>query len=283
MRQIWIMKNGLILPCEKATISVMDYGFLYGDSVYEVMKSVEGKLFAAELHLQRLRYSAEKLGLPVPWEDGKIKAELNELANQIAVPWVYLRLVLTRGTGPFFFDPEHCEAPVRLVYGTEFIPFPPELYSRGVDLMISEFRKGPSRHDSGSVKTGNYMDHVLPRYRAQEKGFHEALMLNHAGAVTECTSANIFWFSRGELFTPDLSMGILNGVTRQLVLLAAERVGIRVQEGSFALEKLGDADEVFITSTTRDILPVRSIGEFRFRPGLDTERLMKQFLETGLG
>ena len=283
MKTVRIFLNGTLVDSDTASISLFDYGFLFGDSIYEVLKSVKGRLFAVDLHLKRLRYSADKTGLPIPWSDQQIISDLQQVISALGCEFTYLRLVITRGQGPFFFDPSQCAHPSRIIYGTEYVPYPQELLKTGVKLTLSEFRKGPSRHEGGSVKTGNYLDHILPRHRAQEKGFNDALMLNHRNEVTECTSANIFWLKGRILYTPSLEMGVLNGVTRQLVTSVAENLGIKVVEGRFTLDQLLAADEVFITSTTRDILPVQSIGQSRFAMGQVTHSIIKGFLQTGLG
>jgi len=283
MSEIKILLNGELVESEKAKISIFDYGFLFGDSVYEVLKTVNGKVFAGKAHLERLRYSAEKTGIPIPWDDSFLIDEFYQLADVIPGDSCYMRLVITRGVGPFSFKPSSCEIPTRILYGRVLELMSEEVYEMGVSLMISDVRKGPTRHKSGNVKTGNYMSHVLPLHQARLQGYHEALMLNHRDQITECTTANIFWIRQGELFTSTLKAGILNGVTRQLVLTTAKKMGMHVHRGRFTLEDLYQADEVFITSTTRDILPVSSVGEKKFKVGKGTRALRAAVFQKGMG
>jgi branched-chain amino acid aminotransferase len=282
MEKLKVYVDGSEVSEKGGCIPLLDYGFLFGHSIYEVLKTVEGRIFAGDLHLRRLRYSAEKTGIPLPWSNQILMGEMLDLSQSLDVGDTYIRLVITRGSGPFFFKPERCKHPRRIMYATKLIRLPDDTYQNGVGLGISPFRKGPICHSEGSVKTGNYLDHVLPRQKAISRGYHDALMLNHREEITECTSANIFWFCGDTLCTPSLDTGVLNGVTRQLVILAARKEGIILREGQFRLEEVYAANEVFITSTTRDILPVNSIENKDFTPGPRTRRLMAVFREAGL-
>lgn len=282
MEKLKVYVDGSEVSEKEDCIPLLDYGFLFGHSIYEVLKTVEGCIFAGDLHLKRLRYSAEKTGIPLPWSNRLLMNEMLDLSRSLDVGDAYIRLVVTRGSGPFFFKPDLCKHPRRIMYATKLIRLPDDNYRDGVGLGISPFRKGPICHSEGSVKTGNYLDHVLPRQNAISRGFHEALMLNHREEITECTSANIFWFLDNTLCTPSLDTGVLNGVTRQLVILAARKEGLMLREGQFQLEDIYAANEVFITSTTRDILPVNSIENKAFTPGPRTRRLMAVFREAGL-
>ncbi len=282
MDDIKVLLNGELIEAEQAKISLFDYGFLFGTSVYEVLKTVNGEVFAGELHLKRMRYSAEKVGIPIPWENSFLIDEFYKLVKYIDNPSCYIRLVVTRGVGPLTFHPSECTFPNRIVYGRVLHRIPDEEYEKGVSLMISDYRKAPSRHRTGNVKTGNFLGHVLPLHKARSSGYHEALMLNHRDEITECTTANIFWISKGRLYTPTLRAGVLKGVTRELVLSMAKEMKMDVLIGRFTLEDLNRADEVFITSTTRDILPVSLVGDKRFPVGEKTKALMAAIFKQGM-
>jgi branched-subunit amino acid aminotransferase/4-amino-4-deoxychorismate lyase len=147
--------------------------------------------------------------------------------------------------------------------------------------MLGSFTKGPAQLTEGNVKTGNYLNHVLQLETARQQGYHEAVLCNHLGHVLECTTSNLFWFQGDTLCTPSLNQGVLNGITRQLTLESAAILKIEVMEGQFALETFLQADEAFITSTTRDILPVRRVREKFFSIGPLTKKLSKQFQSMG--
>lgn len=276
---IEIMMNGSFVPVTEAKISVLDHGFLFGDSIYEVIRTRNGQLWAASLHLKRLRYSAERVAMEIPWDDSLLIAELLRMVEKVPHPECSLRLMITRGVGSLSIDPGDCEHPVRVIFGQKLNRPPEALYRSGASLWISNIYKAPKSHERGNPKTGNYLDNVLALRGARQAGAHEALLLNQAGMVTEGTSSNIFWLKNRRLMTPSLGAGILKGLSRQLVLKLAENLGIQVVQGLFTLETLLEADEVFITSTSREILPVSSIGDTHFAIGPVTRELMNRYCD----
>jgi branched-chain amino acid aminotransferase len=271
------MIDGEIVPEEKAKISVMDHGFLFGNSIYEVIRTKNGKLWAVRHHLDRLHYSAQQIAFSLPWPDDLLIEELERMVAEVGLPECSLRLMITRGVGPLSLDPDACKNPVRLIFGKELSRPSEEMYNKGVPLIVSGIRKGGKGHEKGNPKTGNYLDNALALRQANEAGAHEALLLNQAGMVTECTTSNIFWIKDQRLMTPALTAGILKGMSRQIVLKLAEQLGIQILEGLFTLETLMEASEVFITSTSRQILPVSRIDNQAFEVGPLTRELMTRY------
>ena len=276
-----IMINGEHVKPENATVSVLDRGFLYGESVYEVIRAKAGKLFAPIIHMQRLRYSAAGVGIEIPWDDDFLLAEFEEMIKILDLPDCAIRLMITRGPGELSLSQEEKSMPTRVLYGKELIRPEESCYRDGVALAISSIRKNPAQHSKGALKTGNYLDNILALEQARQQNCHEALLLNNEDHVTECTTSNIFWVSGTELYTPSPRAGVLMGVTRQLVLYLAQQQKIKVHEGHFPLSQLLRADEIFITSTSRDILPVSKVGDHTYEVGPITQRLIADFPTIG--
>jgi len=272
-----IMINGEPVSSEQASISVLDHGFLYGDNVYEVVKTRDGKLFAALPHLSRLRYSAEKVEIPVLWSDAFLLSELEETVRLVGTPEVYLRMVITRGIGDMGLSPVACKDPCRIIVGKELQPLSPDLYRDGVSICTLE----PEIDERGNIKSPVNLGNIRAVKEARRRGCHEALRLNGDAQVAECATSNIFWVRKGELFTPSLGAGILKGVTRQLAIHLAEKARFSVHRGLFHLAELIEAEEVFLTSTTRDILPVSCLDEHRYPIGPITQTLMSAFSQIG--
>lgn len=268
-----VMINGVHVPAQEATLSVLDHGFLYGDMVYEVVKTQGHTFFALGPHLQRLRYSASMIDLPIPWDNEFLEAEMRRMIDILDVEHGYLRLVITRGQGPLSLEPGRCEEMTRILYGKELKPLNPEYFRDGVGVWVSQ----PVTKDKGNIKSSVYRNNVQAIKQARLEGFHEALLLDRNNMITECTTSNIFWVKSGVLFTPALNVGILKGVTRQLVIHLAASMHISLREGVYPLTRLLDAEEVFLTSTTRDIMPVNRVGDTTYGVGETTQELMHRF------
>jgi len=272
-----IMINGTRVAPDQAMISVLDHGFLYGDMVYEVVKAADGVFFALAPHLQRLRYSAGMIDLPIPWSDTFLREEMEAMNALLGVRHTYLRLVVTRGQGPLSLEPGACGEMNRILYGKEHVPLKAAYYTEGVGVWISR----PITKDKGNIKSSVYRNNVQAIKQARSEGFHEAVLLDRMDMIAECTTSNIFWVKGDVLYTPALNVGILKGVTRQLVIHLAAGMQLALREGFFPLEALLGADEVFLTSTTRDIMPVSRLGEQIYPVGPVTRDLMARFGELG--
>jgi branched-chain amino acid aminotransferase len=253
--------DGTLVPPEQAFVSVFDRGFLYGDSVYEVIRTYRGVPFELEAHLARLERSAALIALTLPWTRERLKAEVGRtlLAAQNAES--YLRVVVTRGGGEIGVDPGLARGEKVILIAKELTTPPPEAYSRGVKLALVDVRRNLREAIDPAAKTGNYLNSVLAMKQAKERGAFEALLLDREGRVTEAATANVFIVKEGALVTPPLAVGILEGLTRRRVLELAREAGLRASESDLRPADLFAADEVFITSTTRELVPVVAILE----------------------
>lgn len=282
--------DGRLVAPEQAVVSVFDRGFLYGDSVYEVMRTYRGEPFEILAHLARLARSAELIALSLPWSLERVAAETRRTLAAAGNPESYVRVIVTRGSGELGLDPALAQDGRVVIIAKELVPPPPEAYRQGVKVALVEARHAPRESVDPAAKTGNYLSRVLALREARARAAYEALMLDGAGRITEATTANVFAVRGGGLVTPPLEVGILEGVTRQVVLSLARRAGLPVREAHLLPADLLGADEVFITSTTRELVPVVAVaaGEVEHRigagrPGPVTLRLLADFRERAGG
>lgn len=291
--------DGTLVPPSAARVSVFDRGFLYGDSVYEVIRTYGGGAFELDRHLARLRHSAERIGLAPKWDATRAAAEVgrtldasrgSDAHDPDAAPWNvgerYLRVVMTRGAGEIGLDPALAVDPVALVIAQPLAGPPARAYAEGVMAAVVGLRRASPQAIDPSAKTGSHLPNVLALREARASGAYEALLLDDGGFVTEGSSSNVFAVRGGRLATPPLAAGILEGVTRGLVLALARRLGVAADERALRPEDLEGADEVFITSTIREIVPVvrlggRTVGSGR--PGPVTSRLHRAFRDLAVG
>jgi branched-chain amino acid aminotransferase len=285
--------DGLLVPPEQAKVSVFDRGFLYGDSVYEVIRTYGGRPFEEEAHLARLRHSAERIALAPKWDSARIAREIarslesargGDPVDPEAAPWNvgerYVRVVMTRGAGDIGLDPALAVDPVALVVVLPLSGPPLSAYHGGVKAAVVGVRRAAPEAIDPSAKTGAHLPNVLALKQAREAGAHEALLLDAHGFVTEGSSSNVFAVSGAVLRTPPVAAGILEGVTRGVVLRLARAARVAVEEAPLRPEDLEGADEVFITSTVREIVPVTRLGDHVVgagRPGPVTRQLHAAF------
>lgn len=263
-----------------ATVSVLDRGFLYGDSVYEVVRTYQGRMFALQEHLDRLRQSAAYLYMEVPWSDAEITAEIERTLAQVT--WVdsYIRIVVSRGAETTIsLDPSPTLTPNLLIMIKE-TPATPVLVEAGLHLAIVDRRRNDIRALSPAAKTGNYLNNILAKIESQKLGADDALLLNAAGMVTESTVSNIWVVKDGALKTPQLDVGILQGVTRHFVFQLLQEQQIPATEALLTPEDLWAADEIFLSSSVRLIIPIRQIDDHRMPecPGPITRQVWQSFL-----
>jgi branched-chain amino acid aminotransferase len=273
--------DGHICLPEDAKVSVFDRGFLYGDSVYETIGTVQGRLFALSDHLDRLERSAERLGLRLPPRP-VIERAIADTVAAAGNPESRVRVMVTRGGGKLDLDPASADEPRLVVIAGPLGGPTPEMYDRGVAVaIVSVTRNLPGAIDP-AIKSGNYLNNVLALSEARRRpGVHEAILLSASGSVAEGASSNVFAVAGGELLTPALSVGILDGVTRGKVIQLARGAGIGCRELEFmAPEQLRAADEIFLTSAARGVLPVVEINGAPVgpgRPGSVTHRMMELY------
>lgn len=276
--------NGRIVDSEEAQISVLDHGFLFGDSVYEVVRTYGRKPFCLAEHIERLRKSAAQIsldtGLTLEEWDRRIARTLEAAANDES----YIRIVVTRGVGDVNLDPSTCLSPSHILLVQPFPPHPSEYFEQGIKIVFVNIQRNATEALSPQIKSGNYLNNLLALLEAKRQNAQEGIMLNTRKFVTEGTTSNIFIVRDSQLKTPSLSSGILEGITRKIVFQIADELSIPVQEGEMGKAEVEEADEVFITSTTREIMPVRLVGDREIKsPGEITGKLRQAFEKRRLG
>ncbi|MCB9555632.1 MAG: aminotransferase class IV [Deltaproteobacteria bacterium] len=270
------------LEGESARISVLDRGFLYGDSVYEVLRTYRGSPWLLTEHLQRLAQSAQRLAIDLPVSTDVLRQEVQCVLEQVGEQESYIRLIVTRGSGPINLDPGLAVDPCRIIIVTELRPLAPQLYLEGVRLHIAGVDTRSASALARGAKSGNYLPNILALGAARQAGAHEALLVDEQGRVAEGASSNIFVVIDGQLKTPPLSAGILEGITRRKVIDLASSQCLAVAECPLELSELFRAEEVFLTSTLREILPVTELDDRAIRdgrPGPITSRLHQAYRE----
>ena len=260
----WI--NQVIKPASEAAISVFDHGLLYGDGIFEGLRFYQGKTFMLEAHLQRLQESADAIGLELPYNPQQIEQAIEQIIDAYHDDSGYLRLVVTRGVGNLGIDPKKCGRPNLFIIADQIAVMEVDGPEQGVSLHVAQTRRNPAACLDPRIKSLNYLNNILARIEANRAGMDEALMLNLDGNVSEGTVDNLFIVRDGELQTPPLEDGMLEGVTRAVILEVARRSGIECRETSLRVEDLLQAQECFLTGTGAELIPVRSIDEHVFAP-----------------
>jgi branched-chain amino acid aminotransferase len=272
--------NGVIQ--DDACISVFDHGFLFGDSVYEVVSTRENKPVFLVEHLDRLANSASEICLKIPRSDAWFEEQINRTLSAAGNNESYIRVVVTRGVGEIDIDPMTCAQGNVVIYVTACKAYPEENYRNGIQVAVVSIKRNPREALDPGIKTGNYLNNVLAKMEANKLGAKDALMLSGQGYITECTTSNFFFVQDGRIHTPSLDCGILPGITRVIILKIARENGILVEEGKWPLEVLEKAEEMFLTGTLKKVMPVtqldsRKIGEGK--PGPVTLKIMHLYQE----
>ena len=276
--QIYI--NGKLCDKQDAKISVYDHGLLYGDGVFEGMRSYSGKVFRLEQHLARLWNSAKAIWLTIPiTRETMSKAVADTLAaNKLSD--AYIRLVVTRGAGTLGLDPNRTSDPQVIIITDTITMYPQEYYANGLVLVTASSIRNHPAALSPRIKSLNYLNNILAKIEGLQAGCEEALMLNHKGEVAECTGDNIFIVRGRELATPPCDAGILEGVTRDAVMELGQQAGLNVREIPLTRHDIYVADECFLTGTAAEVVPVvkldnRTLGNGK--PGPVTRDLIERF------
>lgn len=272
--------NGHFVPRDQALISVFDHGFLYGDGIYETMRAYKGRIFLLDKHLTRLRHSAEAISLQLPLPPEKIADALAESLRVNKLHEAYVRIQVSRGPGEIGLDPALCSTPTMVITVRSFKDYPIEQYEKGVSVMIVKTRRNHPLALNPAIKSTNFLNNILAKIESLHAGAYEAIMMNTEGDVAEGTISNIFIVKKNVLITPHVDTGILEGVTRGLVLHLGKKQHIQTREIRVRPKDLQDADECFITNTVVEIMPVttvdgRAVGVGR--PGPVTKVLMKAY------
>lgn len=251
--------NGRFVPKDEAQVSVFDHGYLYGDGIYETLRAYRGKVFLLGRHLARLQRSADAISLRLPLPIEKIGEAIQESIVVNKLQEAYIRVQVSRGTGEIGLDPALCPAPSMVIVTKPFKDYPDELYENGVSVAVVKTRRNHPQALDPAIKSTNFLNNILAKIESLQAGAYEGIMLNWKGYVAEGTISNVFIVKRKILKTPGLASGILEGVTRDLVLYLARKKGIEVRETLLRPRDLIRADECFITNTTVEVMPVTTI------------------------
>jgi branched-chain amino acid aminotransferase len=272
--------SGTLYDKADAKISVYDHGLLYGDGVFEGIRSYNGKVFRMQQHLDRLWWSAKAICLKIPMSHEEMAKAINDTLAVNGIRDGYIRVVVTRGAGTLGLDPNRCERPEVIVIADRIALYPEKFYRDGLEIVtVSTARNHPAAL-SPRIKSLNYLNNILAKIEGLQAGCIEALMLNHKGEVAECTGDNIFVVRGGRLATPPTEAGILEGITREAVMELAAEAGIEVRETALTKHDVYIADECFLTGTAAEVVPVvkvdsRPIGDGT--PGPITRDLIQRF------
>jgi branched-chain amino acid aminotransferase len=276
--KIWI--DGKFVDKENAKISVYDHGLLYGDGVFEGIRVYSGKIFECEAHLDRLWASAKAIRLTIPVSRDELRSAMNEAVRLNNFTDCYIRTCVTRGVGYLGISPANCAKPSVFVIADTITMYPKEMYEKGMAIITASVIRNHPNALSARIKSMNYLNNILAKIEAIDAGVPEAIMLNHEGNVSECTGDNIFIVRNGEVQTPGTADGILEGITRRVVLGLCKRNEIPFTEKTLQRHDLYIADECFLTGSAAEVIPVtkidgRSIGNGEV--GAITRRLVDAF------
>lgn len=272
--------SGKFYSKDEAKISVYDHGLLYGDGVFEGMRSYDGKVFRHQDHLERLYASARAICLEIPMSMEEMAAAVEETLEINNIKDGYIRLVITRGSGSLGLDPYQCRVPEIIIIADKITLYPEDFYVKGLEIITASTMRNHPAALNPRIKSLNYLNNILAKIEGLQSGCIEALMLNHKGEVAECTGDNIFIVRKGKLYTPPTDACILEGITRDAVIDLARAAGIEVFETALTRHDIFVADEMFLTGSAAEVIPVikvdsRKIGEGV--PGPMTKDLITRF------
>ena len=252
--------NGHIFSPQEAKISVFDRGFLFGDSIYEVARTYEGIPFLLQDHLDRLWKSASRLEMPLVYDQDQISAEVNKALAELGVEEAYFRVIITRGEGDISLDPGEEAKNNLIIIAQEHLPYPTWWYEKGVHVVITNVVRVSKESVDPNVKSGNYLNNVMAFMQARREKAFDSIMLNSSGYVTQGTTSNIWIVKNNTIKTPPLQAGILEGITRKTLLqLAKTDEELDIEQANFTAEELINADECFMTSTMKEVVPITQV------------------------
>lgn len=256
--------NGRVYDQAHAVISVFDHGFLYGEGVYETLRTFNGQPFLFERHMQRLRNSAGMLMLSVPLADEEMAARCRETMTAAGLGdshknEAYIRILLTRGEGELSYDPAGCPTPSVIIIVKPHVDPPADAYARGVMISLVDVVRNHPGSVNPLIKSNNLLNNALAMQEAHRRGAFEGVMRNFKGELAECTTSNLFVVKDGVVLTPPITAGLLPGITRAFLFEVGAEAGIPVREAVLRDDDLLNADEAFVTSTTRGVLPATMV------------------------
>jgi len=275
--------NGVLSDQAHAVISVFDHGFLYGEGIYETLRTYNGRIFLFDRHMKRLRRSAAMMSLRVPLEDRAIEQRLRATMDAAGLgglgqPEAYLRVLVTRGIGDLSYDPAVTPEPSVVMIAKPHADPPSDVYEKGVRVVIVSVVRNHPASVNPMIKSNNLMNSALAMQEAIRAKAFEGIMRNYRGELAECTTANLFIVRSGKALTPPLDSGLLPGTRREYLLEIGREAGIEVREEVMRDDDLYGADEAFLTSTTREIVPIVTVNERTIgngRPGPVTAALLE--------
>jgi len=279
---IKVYLNGKLVDKDEAKISVFDHGFLYGDGVFEGIRSYNCLIFQLRKHIDRLYNSAAGIELTIPLSKEEIEEAIINTLKANGLKDAYIRLVVTRGIGDLGLDPQKCKEPSIIIITDKISLYPHEFYNNGLKIIVARTRRNSVEALPPIVKSLNYLNNILAKIEAIKSGVQEALMLNPEGYVCECTGDNIFIIKDGRLVTPSLDVGVLEGITQDAVIEIAHRKNVEVEKKKMKLDELFDADECFLTGTAAEVIPVTQINSHVIgngKPGKMTKEFIDEFRE----
>jgi len=275
-----IYLNGKLVEKDKAVVSVFDHGLLYGDGVFEGIRSYDGLIFKMKEHIDRLYRSADAIQLKIALSKDEMTKAVIETLKANKLTGAYIRLVVTRGIGDLGLDPRKCKTATIFIITDKIKLYPKEFYQNGLELVTAKTTRNPVSALDPRIKSLNYLNNILGKIDAIKAGTEEAIMLSNDGYVAECTGDNIFMVKGGKLFTPPADVGALEGITRDAVIKLSSHVGIGFEEKLLKLDEFYSADEVFLTGTAAEIIPVVAIDKRKIgdgMPGKTTLALWEEF------
>jgi branched-chain amino acid aminotransferase len=275
-----IYLNGKFVERAKAVVSVFDHGLLYGDGVFEGIRSYSGLVFKLREHVERLYESAHTIMLDIPKSQSQMMEIVKQSLRVNRLRDAYIRLVVTRGTGDLGLDPRKCARPTIFVIADKIQLYPRAIYERGLPLITVATQRNVPEALNPQIKSLNYLNNILAKIEAITAGYDEAILLSHSGYVTECTGENLFIVKGRQLLTPPPYIGVLRGITRGTVMDLGLRARLTVREELLTRHDLFNADEMFLTGTAAEIIPVVKVDGRRIgsgRPGPVTKQLQTAF------
>lgn len=271
-----------MLPESEAKISVFDHAVLYGDGVFEGIRFYNGRVFRLEEHTKRLFLSAKAILIKLPWSEEEVNKAVCETVRANGLQDGYIRLVVTRGVGSLGLNPYLCKTPSMFIIASTISLYPEDHYQNGLELVTCSTRRPAPGALSPQVKSLNYLNNVMAKVEAIKAGCVEALMLNEQGYVAECTGDNIFIVKKGKVFTPPISDGSLDGITREVIFELCASAGLTLEEKTLTRYDVFTADECFLTGTAAEVIPATKLDEREVgdgTPGPITRQLISAFTE----
>jgi branched-chain amino acid aminotransferase len=273
--------NGRITGEQDAVVSVFDHGFLYGEGIYETMRTYHRRPFLYDRHMRRLRRSAKLIALPLPFTDEALAAQIRDTQAIAKIDGeAYIRVLVTRGVGELTYDLKATPDPSLIIIVKPHHDPEPAIFERGVRVVIVDIVRNHPDSVNPMIKSNNLMNSALAMQEALKSNAFEGIMRNYRGELTECTTANLFIVKKGVALTPPLEAGLLPGITREFLFDVGAMIGVEVREQVLRDEDLFGADEAFLTSTTREAVPIVTVGDRTIgsgKPGPVTLKLLARF------